>query len=727
MTPDHSASAPANPRLVHFLWHLHQPYYSTPDQSRNTMPWVRLHAAKAYYDMARMLEKFPQIHCTINFSGCLLLQIHEYVHLEKRDLWWDLTLKPANELTTIDKSQLLADFFSTNWETCIRPLPRYWELLERRGHHPEATDLSTFNTQDWLDLQLLFNLAWFGFAAREEFPQLQALIARGHSFQEEDKKTVLDLQIQIMEKLLPMYRRLHESGQIEISLTPMFHPILPLVLDTEAAQRATPERPRPPRFSEPDDANYHVSAALQAGQSLLGIKIQGMWPAEGSVSPEAVDIFAAHGIRWIATDEDVLARSRGPAWSRDNDLYRAWRLRSHEQPAIFFRDHGLSDQLGFVYSKNTPQDAVNDLFARIQAVPDNAAGQPTPPLVNIILDGENPWEHYPNDGREFLTLLYERLSESPTIRTITPSQYLAEQPSIGTLEHLHSGSWILGNYQIWIGHPETNRAWELLGHARQRLQEISHSDSSSQLDPDALKLAWQALYIAEGSDWFWWYGDDFSSEQDDAFDLLFRSQLVEIYTRIGEQVPLEVQHPIHSKDRSEVSFSPPLDLISPQIDGKNSSFYEWKGAGLYRNTGAHGAMFENTRFIDAIYIGFDLENLSVRIEPGPDFHADALESRIIRVPITTPTSTHIVEISPAHGGRGTIESDGNATALTHAAFADFLEFSIPLAALKLSPHDKISLYFLVLNQALELERHPTTGQLELTVPDASFTLKNWMA
>ncbi len=716
---------PSHKRLVHFLWHLHQPYYSTPDQSRSSMPWVRLHATKAYYDMARMLEKFPEVRCTMNFSGCLLLQIHEYVHLEKRDTWWDLTLKPAADLSTHDKELLLGNFFSTSWETCIRPLPRYWELLEKRGHNIKILDPNVYETQDWLDLQVLFNIAWFGFSAREEFQELQALIEKGSNFSEEDKRTVLDLQIQIMEKLLPLYRKLHESGQIEISLTPMYHPILPLLIDTEVAQRATPDRRRPPRFAEPDDAHYQVSAALQAGRELLGIEVQGMWPAEGSVSPEAVEVFASHGIRWIATDEDVLARSLDKNWSRDRDLYRAWRLRAHQQPVIFFRDHGLSDQLGFVYSKNEPHDAVNDLLSRIASAAshESSSADAPIPLVNIILDGENPWEHYVNDGQAFLTLLYERLTESTTIRTITPSQYLAEKPPIGIIEHLHSGSWILGNYQIWIGHSETNRAWELLGRTRRHLKELSQSE---ELEPQALQIAWQALYIAQGSDWFWWYGDDFSSEQDDYFDLLFRSQLMTVYQALGESVPNDLQIPIHNKTPLETVFSPPQDLISPRIDGKDSYFYEWKGAGFYRNTGAHGAMFENTRFVDSIYIGFDLENLYVRIEPGPDFRTNSLEDSIIRVNCQTENGTRVVEINPADGAQGKLENEGEITSLIHIAFEDFLEFAIPLTVLDARPNQTVSLHFLVINKGMELERHPAHGILELLVPDSSFNQKNWI-
>ncbi|MBA2665132.1 MAG: glycoside hydrolase [Bradymonadaceae bacterium] len=714
----------SNKRLVHFLWHLHQPYYSVPDRPSNVLPWVRLHAVKAYYDMGRMLERFPNVHCVINFSGSLLKQIHEYVDEGKRDLWWDLTLKPAASLSAHDKSQLLRHFFSVNWETCIRPLPRFWELLERRGPTPDGADINAFDAQDWRDLQVLFNVAWFGFSAREDFEVLRALIAKGRGFSEQDKEEVLNLQIQVMRLLLPMYRKLHQSEQIEISLTPMYHPILPLVIDTDVAARATPERPRPPRYAAPTDAHFHVEAALRLARDVLGIEVRGMWPAEGSVSPEAVEVFAAHGVRWIATDEDVLQRSLGAGWSRARDLYRSWNLRGLEQPAMFFRDHGLSDQLGFVYSKNDPQVAVNDLFGRIGAVAPLEGGRP--PLVSIILDGENPWEHYPDDGKAFLELLYTRLSTSSTIETTYPSRYLeSELRASGTLETLHSGSWILGNYQIWIGHEETNRGWELLGQARQRLLEKT---SEQQLPTHDLQRAWEALHIAEGSDWFWWYGDDFSSDHDDEFDRLFRSQLRYIYSMLREEPPVDIEVPIGGRrKRADIAFSPPEDLISPKIDGKSAYFYEWSGAGLYRNTGAHGAMFENTRFLDAIWLGFDLEHLYVRLDTGPDFHV-ANPDLLLRLRVLTAAMSHIVELAPQGGGSGRLirDIDEEASPIERVAYADSLEFALPLSALGVQAGEVLRLALTVCETAMELERHPSEGNLELIVPDATFKQRHWM-
>lgn len=712
-------------RLVQFLWHLHQPYYSVPDRSSNLLPWVRLHSVKAYYDMGRMLERFPQVSCVVNFSGSLIKQIHEYVEEGKRDTWWDLTLKPAAQLNAQDKRQVLKHFFSINWETCIRPLPRYWELLEKRGHNADEASTQDFTTEDWRDLQVLFNLAWFGFCAREEFPLLKELIEKGSNFSEGEKKALLSLQIETMGKILPMYRGLHESGQIEVSLTPMYHPIVPLVIDSDAAARATPDRPRPPRFHAPDDARYHVREALRAGREMMGIEVRGMWPSEGSVSPEAVALFAEEGLHWIASDEDVLHRSKKGHWSRDHDLYRAWRLRGQDKPFIFFRDHGLSDQIGFSYSKNAPEVAVNDLLSRIRHVP--APHQEQPPLVSIILDGENPWEHYPDDGNAFLNLLYKRLGEVEDIETTYPSRYLASETHkshAGVLDRIHSGSWILGNYQIWIGHAETNLGWELLGRARQVLVEATQARSAS---PKDLERAWQALYIAEGSDWFWWYGDDFGSDHDADFDRLFRAQLRYIYHALEMETPHDVETPIISARTSQTSFTPPQGLISPKIDGKSEYFYEWSGAGMYQNTGAHGAMFENTRFVDTLRLGFDLETLYVRVDPGPDFHDERADLQV-RMRIRTGEANHQIELSFEEEviARLTTVNADEEHLLEEVARADSIEFAIPLSMLGVEENQHIHVSLGIWLGPMELEQHPFDGALTLLVPDKSFDMRNWM-
>jgi alpha-amylase/alpha-mannosidase (GH57 family) len=703
---------PRESRQLIFLWHLHQPYYGLPGREAFLLPWVRLHATKSYYDMARMLEEHPSIKATVNFSGALLKQLREYVEDGRRDTWWEMTRAPADSLDAHDRLFLLKNFFSIDWERCIEPHPRYRELLERRGRGPVLADPSAFSVADMRDLQVWFNLAWFGFAARDERFIVQELIRKGRGYTESEKEALLEQQIDVMALIEPLYRELHARGQVEVSVTPMYHPILPLIIDTDEAAVATPDRPRPGRLRAREDAVQHVDDARTVAREFFGIDVNGMWPAEGSVSPEAYAIFAEENVSWIATDEEVLRHSRGAAWNRDRDLYKPWQL--GDGPVIFFRDHGISDQIGFVYSKNPHDVAVGDFVRRVEGCSEGS-------VVSVILDGENPWEHFPNDGHEFLEALYLALENSNTITTTTPSEWLDENgKKAGRLEHLHSGSWINGNYQIWIGHPDENRGWDLLRHTRDDLHEWL---STGGRDPDVVAEAFEALYVAEGSDWFWWYGDDFQTPHDVDFDRLFRENLKAIYAIIGEVPPSVLSDPIVTEQHTPVALTKPTGLIRPQIDGRSDYYYEWAGAGEYVNRGGRGSMFENSRAIQMIQIGFDLENIYLRIEPGPDL-PDLMQA-VFRVTIATPRATFDVALKP-DGGEVTCASPATSEDVVAHAVDTCVESAISFDSLLLQPGEDFRIAVALLLDEVEQERHPGQGAFHLTVPDETFEGRNWI-
>ncbi len=728
---------------VQFLWHFHQPCYSVPNQSTNKLPWVRLHAIKSYYDMGRMLERFPQVRCVVNFSGCLLQQLREYVEEGKRDTWWELTEKPAVELDEAERTHLLRNFFSIDWDRCVARYPRYQELLEKRGADPDQIDPHAFSVQELRDLQVLFNLAWFGFSARQERVVLQALIDKGRGFTESEKQAVLEQQIEIMQLVAPLYRKLHRRGQVEVSISPMYHPILPLLIDTDAAAVATPERPRPPRMQAADDAHFHIAEARTIARDVLGIDVNGMWPAEGSVSPEAVELFADHGVEWIASDEEVLQRSLGDRWSRNWDLYHPWHLEGCARTQIFFRDRGLSDLIGFVYSKNEAHEAVDDFIGRVREIGGARREDEAAPVVSVILDGENPWMHFAEDGEAFLEQLYGALSDADDIETVTPSGFLADEGGPGpALEQLHSGSWIEANFRIWIGDTETNRAWELLAQTREHLLERSErADAEAseeagrpetglpeEVDDARLHLAWEALHMAQGSDWFWWYGDDFTSPNDADFDRLFRDQLRFVYSALGEEPPSELDIPIMpGMAVAQPEFQAPQSLIQPTIDGSNDFFYEWSGAAIYRNRGGHGSMFENTRFVEELRIGFDLGFLYLMAKPGPDF--DATNSQVsAKFRISGPGRIpRIIHVKFGDSFAATIEPSPSAPRLvSRAAFVNCLELAIPFADLGLEAGDEFGIHASIIEDGIEVERHPNERAITLEVPDETFELRNWI-
>lgn len=706
-------------RHLVFVWHLHQPYYGIPKRKDFVLPWVRLHGTKSYFDMVWLLKKYPKVRGTFNFSGVLLKQIEEYVEHGRRDEWWNLTIKPTESLNESERRFILQNFFSCSWDRCIDPYPRYKELLNRRGRHTTEVDPRAFSVQDFRDLKVWFTLAWMGFAATAEYPLVGELRAKAVDFTEEECQQLLTIQIEILSGFKHRYRELAAREQIEISITPMYHPIVPLILDTDAAAIATPNRPRPRKFSAREDAEYHIREGLALGRQFFQIPIIGMWPSEGSVSPEAVEVFAQYGVKWIATDEDVLRASRGYEWSRDHNLYRPWTLGSCENsPVIFFRDHFISDQIGFVYSKNTAEGAVADLMHRIHQIPEGRT-------VSIILDGENPWEYYPNDGCYFLERLYSELSSSSTVESTTPGRLLAapEESEIYSLGYLHSGSWIHGNYQIWIGHNEENRAWDLLNKTRRDLVQWEKA-GENRGNETAYEGAWDAIHAAEGSDWFWWFGDDFQTIHDSDFDRIFRYNLIGVYTLTGHQPPVELSQSIGSSESAPAEITAPYALIRPVINGRSVSFYKWQGSGVYHNTGGHGAMFENTRRIASVRVGYSHETLFVRAEPTEK--TEELEESLLRIDFQVHDQEgHSEPVRQLTLGTDHAELDGLPVDQVEVAMDECFEVAIPFELVGIEPGQRFDLLLALLLKGVEVERLPTSGMFHLSAPDASFEGRNW--
>ncbi len=421
------------PVRLALLWHMHQPLYREPETGEYLMPWVRLHATRAYNDMAWILERHPGVRCTVNFVPVLLEQLDDYVSGRARDRFLDLTLRPAPDLALEERAAIIRSFFMVDWETNIQPLPRYWELLQKRGRDPMGADLDrlahAFTDGELTDLQVLFNLAWMGFGALEDEPALQTLRRKGRDYTRDDVEVVAATQVRILAGIVPRWRALAERGQVELSATPYYHPILPLVCDTDAARRALPDLPLPPRFAHPEDARWQVREAVLSHARRFGTPPAGMWPAEGSVSPEALAVLASEGVRWAASDEGVLLRSLPEGTSRLRSLYRPWRVDAGPggELSMLFRDRSLSDVIGFTYAKVAARHAVQDFTTHVRAVGEAWAAerQPGPATVGVFLDGENAWEHYPASGHEFLDRLYGDLETSAEIETVTMSEAVA--------------------------------------------------------------------------------------------------------------------------------------------------------------------------------------------------------------------------------------------------------------------------------------------------------------
>jgi alpha-amylase/alpha-mannosidase (GH57 family) len=721
-----------------FLWHQHQPYYPDDVAGDNPMPWVRLHGVKDYYGMALHLLEYPQMHCTINLVPSLLLQLQAYTDRGATDRPLEMSRLPADSLTEDDCLYLLDHFFMANTEQMIKPFLRYFELHQRRaqGRNTAREALRRFTEKDFRDLQVWFNLAWVHPLAVEQDPELRALVTKGRHFTEKEKHRLLDKHIEILRRILPLHRQLAESGQVELTTTPYFHPILPLLYDKKLAREAMPDV-KLPRYTGgyQEDAAVHVGRAVTQHARLFGKPPTGLWPAEGSVCQNMIPLLVRHGIRWIATDEAILGHSTQGFVSRDAQghvrnperMYRPYKVREADRElAIIFRDHALSDMIGFHYQRSDPAGAPEDFFHHLHNIADAVNGN-EPALVNIILDGENCWEHYPGGGVTFLRELYRRATTTPGVRPVSVGAYLNEHPPRDSLPHLFAGSWINHNFAIWIGHEEDNTAWDALHRAREHLRERSQA---ALVPPDKLRQAWEELYIAEGSDWFWWYGDDHSSAQDALFDYLFRKHLQNIYTLLGDVPPPELARAIKKRALRPLHTSP-RSFLDVKIDGRHT-FFEWLNAGCCTAHNERGTMAQVTPgIIKEVYFGFNLQALLVRI----DFEGRARQAltvfTAVRLGFAEPAGWEVVVTWPAGGPpRAALRSQGKALMLKPGTTIDvgldkILEMAIPFELLHVKVGDPVQFWVEVLEGTQSRDRAPREGAIQVTRAGPDFEQRMW--
>ncbi|MBI1832306.1 MAG: alpha-amylase/alpha-mannosidase [Planctomycetes bacterium] len=741
-----------------FYWHQHQPYYPDDLTGENAMPWVRLHGVKDYVGMPLHLLEYPQMRCTINLVPSLLVQLLAYTERGASDRFLDVARISAKDLSQTDAVFLLDHFFMAAPEQMIRPWPRFWELYQRRGlgKNSASEALRRFNERDLRDLQTLYNLAWIHPLLFEKDADLRSLRDKGRHFGEEDKKLVLDKHLEILKQIIPLHRKLVESGQVELTTTPFYHPILPLLLDKRLAKEAMPDV-KLPHYTGGyvDDAEIHVRRSIQFHSELFGIAPRGMWPAEGSVCQPMIPLLAKQGLRWIATDEGVLSQSTQGFVGRDHHglvrnpshLYRPYKVREGDSElGIVFRDHALSDMIGFHYQRSNGNDAAHDFVRHLHAI---RAAIPTnePALVSVILDGENCWEHYPEGGVPFLRSLYQLCTHDKHVRPVKIGEYLEGNPPRDTLPHLFAGSWIHHNFAIWIGHDEDNTAWDALHKAREYLLARSQESGvrgqesgvrcprgvGSRVTPDSClptpaQRAWEELYIAEGSDWFWWYGDDHSCAQDALFDYLFRKHLQNVYTLFGDQPPAELGRPI-KRHVQRLMHSLPLMYLDVKIDGRET-FFEWSNAGRYHCVSERGTMGSNTpgSFSD-IYFGFNRSEFFLRIDFDQRAKAALRLFDVLRIAFEEPMSCELRIDQPGtptqswtwHVKGEPIDAVGRiAVGIDRIA-----ECSIPFELIGAKEKQHVQFHVELLGSQQSRDRAPRVGNIAFMRPAADFESSMW--
>lgn len=723
--------------FVALLWHHHQPYYKDLLKDEYIFPWVRLRGTKDYLGMALLLEEFPKAKVTFNIVPSLIVQLQEYAQGRAQETDLALLRKPVETLSFEEKEYLLDNLFFIHQKNQLFPFPRFRELFGKRylGKKKAGEVVRYFRTQDILDLEVLFTLAWVHPLVLDRDPILQSLKEKGRGFSQSEKEALLECQKKIIGQILPAYKKLQEEGRIEVSTSPFYHPILPILLNPECAKVSLPHSLLPSLSADlKRDAEQQVKKAVSLYKEVFQKSPKGIWPSEGSVCYELIPLLNKEGFLWFASDEDILYKSLYNNFLRDStgnlqkpaDLFRPWVHRDFPRgPCIFFRNRVLSDRIGFHYCHMAAEAAAEDFVNRILQE-GSALGEGTG-VVAVILDGENPWEAFPENGVTFLRHLYKRLEDHPQLETVTFSEAVEKGPSPGRLEYLYPGSWINHNFGIWIGDEEDQKAWRYLEQTRNLLK--------TQPDPESHVRAWEEIYIAEGSDWYWWFGKEFFSPQKSRFDALFRNHLKNALVFARMNPPKFLEEPIH-REYNEAVFTLPRSFLSVKVDGEAPHFFEWANAGTFipksekASTMGRGA----AGLIEALYFGFDTKNLFLRMDlqtPPVHFFKEGFS---VQISFLKPKAHRLVagllesgslvllqrEEGPSHAGK-----EGNPAG--EIAAKKIIEMGIPFAFLGFREKEEMEFFLEIVKDEAPIERTPFQNTITLQIPTEAFNEEMWQA
>jgi alpha-amylase/alpha-mannosidase (GH57 family) len=650
---------------------MHQPFYKDLASGEYKLPWTRLHALKDYYGMVEILREFPNVRQTFNLVPSMMAQVDEYARGEAHDPYLVAALKPAEALTVAEQTFLLHQFLQVHPPHMTQALPRYAGLFEAR-HSQDSLETARrrFSAQDFRDLQVVSQLIWFDEEFRTADPEIRDLFAKGADYTLDDQRLVGRKQLEILGKVIPIYREMAAAGQIEISTTPYYHPILPLLCDSNIASVSHPGVPLPPPFRYPEDAHTQLQMAYKYVEREFGIAPVGLWPSEGSVSDETFAIAAEIGFHWAASDSGVLGRTLGRAIGVDA-IYRPYRWeQNRRQIGVLFRDHFLSDLIGFVYSGMDSAQAAHDFLNRIRENCRGILAGGRDALVPIILDGENAWEYYDHNGRPFLRHLYTLISQDARMSAVTVSDALAKmEPE--PLSHVFPGSWINANFDVWIGAEEDNQAWSQLLRAREAYQAAAN---------------------------------------------------VPVYRFLNLSPPEELSRPILRVAVSAVHV-PPSGPIEPVIDGEVTSYFEWMGAGLYRVDERSGSMHGKKFLVREVYYGSDGKNLYLRVDfhRGSEQTISEMEARL-NISAGDPAESSQVTVRFDYGRANVTEqklaaAPEAATAAVEFAFKNVLEARLSLAALGASSGAPVRFQFSLWQGGLPMDAVPQQGWIEMTPAD----------
>ncbi len=561
-----------------FLWHMHQPDYRNT-QGIMQMPWVFLHAIKDYYDMPWMLTRHSGLKATFNITPSLIEQILLYCDdIVSNDRFFTLWMKHPSELNETDRQWMIKICKSPPYETMIEPIKPYSELYH----------LEYYNDDELFDMEVWFILSWCGVYLRTHNTIVRELLETKDSFKSHQKLSLIQTLGNFISTIFPYYTELQKEGTISLSTTPLNHPILPLLVDMNNAEIAHPGTDLPEHpISLEEDAKLQISKAQKLFKETFAHDAVGFWPAEGAVDERTVTLYREAGLKWIATDETILFKSLDT--DHREKLYHPYK---YNGLTIGFRDNALSDLIGFTYRFWDSEHAADDFVSSLESLPEDGKNR----TVFVILDGENAWEFYPNNAFDFFDALYRKLSHTSWCRMVSMDEVVLKEAK--SLKRLAPGSWIHGEFNTWVGHPEKTRGWELIYMTKRDYQ---HHEKT--LGQEVKEKILQHFLAAECSDWFWWYGDDHFTEFAVEFDELFRSHLIEIYLLMKISPPYDLYTPINSARSNEAFLLQPRFPITPTINGSQNTFFEWVGCGLVDETKLFTTMNRARGPIDTIRFG----------------------------------------------------------------------------------------------------------------------------
>ncbi len=621
-------------------WHMHQPVYEI--EGTYLMPWARLHAVKDYLDMILILERFPKLKLNFDVVPALMDTVVDYTS-GKHDIHSELSVSDVNNMSGEEKAFILNNFFSSKFETMIYRSENYKNLYQKR-FSKDICNPDEFSSQEISDLMALFNLVWIDSVHYNRYPRLQELWDKQYNYSLEDRVEIINIHRKIMEEIIPTYKKYVAEGRVEMTTSAYYHSILPILIDLKASTKSTlTTEGLPSNWGMIEDAKAQIKKALDRVEEIMGIRPKGFWPPELCLGPKTLSILAKEGIEWTISDEGILADSINFDFIRDfkgnlNDPYHLLKVYEYQTKTapidVIFRDRSIANLINFEYAGIDSKMAANDLYGKIKVMQNKLLVSPDDThLLTIALDGENCWENYQNDGNEFLNNIYSLIENDENLETVLITDYIRNDKHKKTLNKIHSGSWIDKTFQYWIGESTKNKAWNYL----KETHDVYENYAKENKDYPNLQVAYRELMIAEGSDWFWWYGEPNNSGQDYVFDYMYRERLKNVYIALGITPPEYLNESLITK--VEMPFKHPARMITPRMDGLFESYDDWYHSGNISML--DGPVFRENKNVEKIHFGCDQNNVYFRLHVNKNASETSYIDRINQFYIYIRNATNI--------------------------------------------------------------------------------------